>query len=96
MRLRTIADIGTSIRSARLTRGWTQGQLAERAGLSRRWVSEIENGKSTAQIGKILVALEVLNIELHDDVSVGPVRPSETRAIDLDVLLEELTGPTHK
>jgi HTH-type transcriptional regulator / antitoxin HipB len=95
MRLRTIADIGTSIRSARLARGWSQDQLAERAGVSRRWVSEIEAGKSTAQIGKILVALDALDIELHD-ATVAPDRPHEPRAIDLDVLLDELTGPTHE
>lgn len=38
MRLRTIADISTSIRSARLGRGWSQDQLAGRANVSRRWV----------------------------------------------------------
>jgi HTH-type transcriptional regulator / antitoxin HipB len=96
MRLRTIADLGTLIRSARLARGWSQDQLAGRAGVSRRWVSEIEGGKSTAQIGKILVALDALDIELHDDATVAPDRPHEPRAIDLDLLLEELTGPTHE
>jgi HTH-type transcriptional regulator / antitoxin HipB len=96
MRLRTIADLGTAIRSARHARGWTQDQLAERAGVSRRWISEIEGGKSTAQIGKILVALEALDIELHDDATVQPDRPHEPRSIDLDLMLEELTGPPHE
>jgi HTH-type transcriptional regulator / antitoxin HipB len=96
MLLRTIADLGTAIRSARLARGWTQDQLAERAGVSRRWVSEMEGGKSTAQIGKILVALEALDIELHNDATVQPDRPHEARSIDLDLLLEELTGPPHE
>lgn len=96
MRLRTIADLGTAIRSARLARGWSQDRLAERAGVSRRWVSEIEGGKSTAQIGKILVALEALDIELHDDTTGQPDRPHETRAIDLDLVLEEHTGPDHE
>jgi HTH-type transcriptional regulator / antitoxin HipB len=96
MRLRTIADLGTAIRSARLSRGWTQDQLAERAGVSRRWISEIEGGKLTAQIGKILVALEALDIELHYDATVQPDRPHEPRSIDLDLVLEELTGPPHE
>ena len=93
MRLRTTADIGTAIRSARLARGWSQDELARRAGVSRRWISEIESGKPNAQIGKILVALNVLDIELHDEIVEELAPTDHQRPVDLDELLEELTGP---
>lgn len=37
--------IGRRIRVLRTERGWTQGMLADHAGLTREHLSELENGK---------------------------------------------------
>lgn len=56
----TPRDIGNIIRAERRTQGLSQQELADRAGVSRKWISEIENTKRTAEIGSILRVLRAL------------------------------------
>lgn len=60
-----IAEIASTIHKARLSRDWTQAELAARAGLSRPTVARIESGKavSTATLEKVAAALG-LRVEL--------------------------------
>ena len=46
--------MGKRISDLREERGWTQKQLAERAGLSITFLSEVENGKRNVSSGKLL------------------------------------------
>lgn len=57
-------EIGKTIRNARKALGLKQNQLASVAGIGVRTLSEIENGKQTAQIGLVLKTLGVLGIEI--------------------------------
>ena len=57
-------EIGKTIRNARKALGLKQNQLASVAGIGVRTLSEIENGKQTAQIGLVLQTLGVLGIEI--------------------------------
>ena len=59
IRLRTL---GAAIRSARQQRGWTQSNLAKRAGLSPAALMKIEAGAANAQIGNVLSICSVLGI----------------------------------
>jgi transcriptional regulator with XRE-family HTH domain len=43
----TLADIGDRIRAERQARRWTQGELGDQAGLSRRTVRNLEQGIGT-------------------------------------------------
>ncbi len=52
----------SAVRSERSRRGWSQEDLAERAGLHRTYISEVERGLrnlSLDNIGRIANALEV-------------------------------------
>lgn len=60
-----VRDIGRLIRAQRQDLGWSQAELAQRLDTSRRWVSEIEHGKSTAQVGLVLAALQTLGFDLR-------------------------------
>lgn len=62
--VRTPKDIGALIRSARRDRGLDQGALAALVGVSRQWISEIENGKSSAELGLMLRTLNALRVTL--------------------------------
>ena len=63
--LTTPAQIGAAIRSARRRAGLTQQQLAERAGVSRRWLIALESGHSErAELGKVLDTLDTLGLDL--------------------------------
>ena len=55
--------IGHAIRNTRKQLGVTQRDLALAAGTGLRFIIELEQGKSTCQIGKILDIMHVLNIQ---------------------------------
>ncbi len=61
---RTPHQIGTAIQRVRKQRGWTQSQLAERAGLRQETISIIENGEKASRIPSILRVLAALDLEL--------------------------------
>jgi y4mF family transcriptional regulator len=62
--VRDVFDIGNIIREKRLELNLTQEQLAGAAGVGERFISEIENGKYRAQIGKLIDVIHVLGIRL--------------------------------
>ena len=61
--IKSTEDIGYMIRSTRKQLGVTQSDLALAAGTGLRFIIELEKGKATCQIGKILHVLQVLNIQ---------------------------------
>ncbi len=56
------AALGRMVRTARKGLGLTQPDLALTAGVGVRFIVELEKGKSTAQIGKVLLVLRTLGI----------------------------------
>lgn len=82
MLVRSPTDLGAAIRDGRKRRGWTQDGLAKRAGVTARWLRDVEHGKPTAEIGLVLRVLSHLGIEL--DLSDGPRRKRQTSSNDDD------------
>ncbi len=64
---RTAGDIGAFVAELRRDSGLTQAQLAERLDIPRRAVYEIEAGKSTQYVDRLLAILSLLGgaIELN-------------------------------
>lgn len=58
-------SLGNLIRTKRKEMKLTQQELAGASGTGLRFISELEQGKSTCQIGKIMQVLEMLGVELH-------------------------------
>ena len=56
--------LGRKIRQLRREQGVTQAQLAGLANTGIRFVSDLENGKETCQLGKILRVLSTLGVDL--------------------------------
>ncbi len=46
-------EVGKIIAAARRHHKLTQAELARAIGATQKWVSEVEQGKETAQIGKV-------------------------------------------
>jgi HTH-type transcriptional regulator/antitoxin HipB len=63
-RIRTAGEVGAAIRARRREIGWDQAELAERIGVSRLWVSQIEGGKPGAGLGLVLRAFHALGLTL--------------------------------
>jgi y4mF family transcriptional regulator len=61
-------EIGKIIAAARRHHELTQAGLARAIGSTQAWVSEVEQGKETAQIGKVLRALSHLGVRLQTGV----------------------------
>ncbi len=64
-RIPDASDLGHLIRDARKAQGLTQDELAGMTGTGRRFISELENGKETSQLGKVLLVLGALGIALY-------------------------------
>ena len=62
--LDTIA-IGQIIRDERKALGLRQDELAAASGVGLRFLVELERGKATAQIGKVIAVLAALGCELQ-------------------------------
>ena len=64
MTIITTPDLGQFVRATRKALGVTQDQLALTSGTNRRFIVEIESGKATAQIGKVLQVLKTLGVTI--------------------------------
>ena len=62
--VRTAADLGRLIRARRKALQVDQADLAGFAGAGVRFLSELERGKTTAHIGKVLAVLDALGLEI--------------------------------
>ncbi len=51
------AELGRAVRAARLARSLTQEDLAARARVSRKFVNQLEEGKASAHLGKVLTVM---------------------------------------
>jgi len=78
-------DIGSLIRQERTKHGWSQTELGELAGVQQTWISQVERGKPTAQIGLVLQVLRALQLSLYAE-------PARKEEINLDQLLESSEG----
>jgi len=75
--IRTPADLGQAVRQYRKSRNLTQDTLASLANVSIGFLSDFENGKPTAEIGKVLHTLQTLGLEVY----VAPRSRSKPRGL---------------
>jgi HTH-type transcriptional regulator / antitoxin HipB len=65
--VRTAEDLGRAIRRARRAKHLRLRDVALAAGTGVRFISELERGKETAQLGKTLHVLEVVGVRVQVD-----------------------------
>jgi HTH-type transcriptional regulator / antitoxin HipB len=63
--VRTPEDLGRFLARVRKDHGLTQEALAEQLGVSRRYVSEIENGKPGLYTERLFQMLRLLGVRLR-------------------------------
>lgn len=59
-----IKILGETIKTKRKSQGLTQEQLVATTGVGIRFIRELENGKESCHIGKVLSVLEMLGIDI--------------------------------
>ena len=72
------ADIGKLIRDTRKKLGVTQKKLALTSGTGLRFIIDLEKGKQTCEIGKVLTLLHTLGIKL----TLTPPTPKQEGSLD--------------
>jgi HTH-type transcriptional regulator / antitoxin HipB len=94
MRIRTPADLGGLIRDYRTKLGFDQKSLAQKVGVSRQWIVDVEKGKAGAPIGLLLRTIGALGIAL-DAEKENPTKPidkslssSAEAPVDVDSIVD--------
>ena len=64
-KIRSIEDLGHLIRERRKEAGLTQVEAAGLLGVGARFLGELERGKPTLEIAKVLQALQRLGLEVE-------------------------------
>jgi y4mF family transcriptional regulator len=97
MQMRSTKDLADAIRGRRLDLGLTQTQLANRARVSRKWVSGVETGKSSVDTGLVLRVLDALGlrIELIAAATTSTKSPQQLNPIDVTALIESMKAATN-
>ncbi len=62
---KNLQQLGHLIKIERKARQLTQTELGSLSGTSINFISQIEAGKATAHIGKVLGVLQILGFEFH-------------------------------
>lgn len=62
--LRSTEDISRLVKERRKALGHTQADVASFCGVGLRFLSELENGKETLQLGKVLKVMNILGLDL--------------------------------
>jgi hypothetical protein len=77
----SLKELGVAIKHERKARSLTQTQLGQITNTSINFISQVESGKVSAHIGKVLRVLQVLGIELHYRRGpLGLVLPGNTKS----------------
>jgi y4mF family transcriptional regulator len=71
----TVQEVGELIRESRKRLGVTQKDLALTSGTGLRFIIDLEKGKETCQIGKVLTVLQTLGI----GIALTPPSVSESK-----------------
>lgn len=71
MRANTIQTLAAALRGRRVALGWSQAETAAVAGTSRKFVSEVEAGKETVELGKVLSLTDAMGLDINITIAVG-------------------------
>lgn len=68
MKVLDSVSLGNLIRNRRKELNYTQAYIADFTGLSVTFISDVERGKKTAEIGKIFELLHILGLDINVEV----------------------------
>lgn len=63
----TAKELGALVRRCRKEQGLNQSEVAMASGTGRRFISDLENGKESCELGKTLRVLQGLGIKIIDE-----------------------------
>ena len=87
-----LEEIGPKIRDLRAAADLTQGELAELAGLTDGFISQVERGRTSIAIDNLKQILDALNVSLSDFFREAERRPVVFKEEDTVEIEEGGTG----
>jgi len=86
--------MGEQIKLGRKQRGWTERDLAERAGMSRATLQKIEKGDMGVAIGSVFELAALVGVKLFEPDSVPLVRQIEHARDKIALLPQRIRART--
>jgi len=86
-----VSSVGERIKERRLELGWTQDQLCTKAGLSKSFLSELENGKRSVSATNLLDIARALTVSL-DYLMTGQASEKQPTEVAIPVSLAEFAA----
>jgi|LauGreDrversion4_2_1035121.scaffolds.fasta_scaffold31624_5 transcriptional regulator with XRE-family HTH domain len=62
----SLENISESVRTHRTNKGWSQLELANRAGLDRKTVNRVENGRFAPSVETLLLVGDALGVSMNN------------------------------
>jgi|GEM_PF-1224432 len=86
-RISSSKDLGVILARARKERGLSQREVATQLGVTQKWISAIEQGKSRAWIDKVLELSYFLGVQIHATTASARSSTSSSNSPGIDDLL---------
>src|SRR3954468_21565679 len=86
-----MAGVGERIKIRRAELGWTQDQLAQKAGISKSFLSDLENGKRSVSAENLLDIARALSLSL-DYLMTGKASQEEPTEVALPASLAKFAA----
>lgn len=86
-----MSGVGDRIRQRRLELGWTQDQLAQKAGISKSFLSDLENGKRSVSANNLLDIARALTVSL-DFLMTGEASKEPEAEVPIPASLARFAG----
>ena len=67
MKITDSEELGNIIRNRRKELKYTQAFLSEYTGLSVSFISDVERGKTTVEIGKVMQLISILGLDINKE-----------------------------
>lgn len=80
--IKSALDFGKLVKAQRKASGWTQAELARRAGTGERFIVDLEAGKPSCQLEKALIVARTVGLELGDVKARAPMDEVEDTGLD--------------
>lgn len=64
VRARKAADLAAALAATRRARGWSQAELADRIGVSRDYVGDLESGRFGLQVTRLMRLMGELGVDV--------------------------------
>ena len=86
----TAEGLGDRVRILRLNKSMTQEELAEKSGLSTKYIGELERGQSNPTLTTIEKIATALGVEMADPLEVNPeILSSQELRREINLILDK-------